>query len=49
MGMSSNQTAPMTPEQISERRVKARRTALLLGAVALSFYVAFIVMSVVRS
>ena len=49
MGTASNQTAPMTPEQISERRVKARRTALLLGFVALSFYVAFIVMSVVRS
>jgi hypothetical protein len=39
----------MTPEQISERRAKARRTAILLGVVALSFYVAFIVMSVVRS
>ena len=36
----------MTPEQISERRAKARRTAILLGLVALSFYVAFIVMSV---
>jgi len=42
-------TTPMTPEQINERRVKARRTAILLGLVALSFYVAFIVMSVVRS
>ena len=39
----------MTPEQISERRAKARRTAILLGLVALSFYIAFIVMSVVRS
>jgi hypothetical protein len=39
----------MTPEEISERRAKARRTAILLGLVALSFYVAFIVMSVVRS
>ena len=39
----------MTPEELSERRVKARRTALLLGLVALSFYVAFIVMSVARS
>jgi hypothetical protein len=39
----------MTPEQIQERRVKARRTAILLGLVALSFFVAFIVMSVVRS
>jgi len=42
-------TTPMTPEQINERRVKARRTATLLGLVAMSFYVAFIVMSVVRS
>ena len=39
----------MTPEEISERRTKARRTAILLGLVALSFYIAFIVMSVVRS
>jgi hypothetical protein len=39
----------MSPEEISERRAKARRTAILLGLVALSFYVAFIVMSVVRS
>ena len=29
--------------------MKARRTAILLGLVALSFYVAFIVMSVARS
>jgi len=39
----------MTPEEISERRAKARRSAVLLGLVALSFYVAFIVMSVARS
>ena len=39
----------MTPEEISVRRAKARRTAILLGLVALSFYIAFIVMSVVRS
>ena len=41
-------TAAMTPEEIGERRAKARRTAILLGLVALSFYVAFIVMSVAR-
>ena len=41
--------AEMTPEQISERRAKARRTAIVLGLVALSFYVAFIVMSVSRA
>jgi hypothetical protein len=39
----------MTPEELSEKRAKARRTAILLGLVALSFYVAFIVMSVVRA
>jgi hypothetical protein len=39
----------MTPTELSERRAKARRTAILLGLVALSFYVAFIVMSVARS
>jgi hypothetical protein len=41
--------ADMTPVELSERRAKARRTAILLGLVALSFYVAFIVMSVARS
>ena len=41
--------AAMTPEELSERRAKARRTAILLGLVALSFYVAFIAMSVARS
>jgi len=46
--MDAPNTTPMTPEQVSERRVRARRTAILLGLVALSFYVAFIVMSVVR-
>jgi hypothetical protein len=45
----SSGTAPMTPEEISERRARARRTAILLGLVALSFYVAFIVMSVSRA
>ncbi|MET0350572.1 MAG: hypothetical protein ABW067_12355 [Rhizobacter sp.] len=39
----------MTPEQLSERRAKAKRTAILLGLVALSFYVAFIVMSVTKA
>jgi hypothetical protein len=39
----------MTPEEVSERRARARRTAILLGLVALSFYVAFIIMSVARS
>jgi hypothetical protein len=39
----------MTPEQVSERRAKARRTAILLGLVALSFYAAFIIMSVSKA
>jgi hypothetical protein len=39
----------MTPTDLNEPRAKARRTAILLGLVALSFYVAFIVMSVARS
>ena len=32
-----------------EQRRRVRRSAILLGLVALSFYVAFIVMSVARS
>ena len=32
-----------------EQRRRVRRSAILLGMVALSFYVAFIVMSVLRS
>jgi hypothetical protein len=39
----------MSPEEVSLRRAKARRSAILLGLVALSFYVAFIVMSVARA
>ncbi len=39
----------LTPEQVSERRARARRTAMLLGLVALGFYVAFIVMSVSKA
>jgi len=39
----------MTPEQLSERRARARRTAIVLGVVALACYVAFIVMSVSRA
>jgi hypothetical protein len=41
--------ADMSPAELELRRAKARRTAILLGLVALSFYVAFIVMSVARS
>ncbi|MDF3019801.1 MAG: hypothetical protein K0Q92_1104 [Steroidobacteraceae bacterium] len=39
----------MTPEEISERRAKARRTAIVLGLIALAFYVGFIVMSVSKA
>jgi len=39
----------MSPDELGERRAKARRTAILLGLVALSFYGAFIIMSVARS
>jgi hypothetical protein len=39
----------MTPEQISERRARARRSAILLGLVALGFYIAFIAMSVSKA
>jgi predicted ThiF/HesA family dinucleotide-utilizing enzyme len=33
----------------NERRARARRTAWMLGLVAIGFYVAFIVMSVSRA
>jgi hypothetical protein len=49
MARPAQEMAAMTPAQVNERRAKARRTAILLGLVALSFYVAFIVMSVARS
>jgi uncharacterized membrane protein (DUF485 family) len=49
MPSSSMNTESMTPEQVRERRAKARRTAILLGLVALAFYVAFIAMSVARA
>ena len=42
-------TSPMTPLDVTARRAKAGRTAILLGLVALGFYVAFIAMSVARA
>ncbi|MGB8328371.1 MAG: hypothetical protein WCE48_12450 [Steroidobacteraceae bacterium] len=39
----------MIDEQGVDRRRRARRAALLLGAVALAFYVTFILMSVMRT
>jgi len=47
--MAVQMAAPMTPEEVTARRAKARRTAWLLGFVAIGFYVAFIVMSVSRA
>jgi hypothetical protein len=38
-----------TSEEIAARRSKARRSAIVLGLVALAFYVAFIAMSVSRA
>ncbi len=49
MSVPMQESTPMTPEQISQRRIRARRTAILLGLVALGFYVAFITMSVLRA
>lgn len=39
----------MNDTEIAARRAKARRTAILLGLVALAFYVGFIWMSVSRA
>lgn len=42
-------SAAMTPEEINERRARARRTAIVLGLIALAFYVGFIAMSVSKA
>jgi hypothetical protein len=39
----------LTDQEIAARRAKARRSAIILGLVALAFYVAFIAMSVSRA
>jgi uncharacterized membrane protein (DUF485 family) len=39
----------MTPDEVNERRAKARRTAIVLGLIALAFYVGFIAMSVSKA
>lgn len=41
--MTMTQAAPMSPEQIAERRRRARGTALKLALFALFVYFAFIV------
>lgn len=39
--------APMTEAQIAARRRAARRTALVVGAIAIAIYVAFVASGVV--
>jgi len=39
----------MNETEVTERRARARRSAIILGLVALAFYVGFIVMSVSRA
>jgi CHASE3 domain sensor protein len=39
--------APMTDAQIAARRRAARRTALVVGAIAIAIYVAFVASGVV--
>jgi len=36
-------------DEVATRRSKARRSAIILGIVALAFYIGFIVMSVSRA
>ncbi len=44
-----NPRSEMSSQEVNERRTKARRSAIVLGLVALSFYIAFIVMSVTKA
>ena len=39
----------MTPEELNERRAKARRSAILLGLVALAVFVASIVLKAAQN
>jgi hypothetical protein len=39
----------LTTDEIATRRAKVRRSAIILGLVALAFYVGFIAMSVSRA
>jgi hypothetical protein len=39
----------MTPEEISERRAKARRSAILLGLVALAVFAASIILKAAQT
>jgi len=40
--------AAVVPVEAADRRRRIRRTAIVLGLVAMAFYVGFIVMSVMR-
>ena len=40
---------PLSNDEVAARRAKVRRSAIILGIIALGFYVAFIVMSVSRA
>jgi hypothetical protein len=41
-------TAAVTDEDAAERKRRIRRSAILYGGIALAFYLAFIVMTVIR-
>jgi len=38
----------MTPDELSERRAKARRSAIVLGLVALAFFIGSIVLKMAQ-
>jgi hypothetical protein len=46
--MTVNNLSMLSPEETGERRRRARRAAILLGLVAGSFYVGFIVLMYYR-
>jgi hypothetical protein len=46
---AQNAPAGLTPAEIEERRQRARRTAILLGALALCMYFGFILATGLRS
>jgi hypothetical protein len=39
----------LSDQELAERRARVRRSAIILGCVALAFYIAFIAMSVSRA
>jgi hypothetical protein len=44
----ANEHPAATPEQIAERRRRAKRAAVLLGVVAVGVYVGFIILTFYR-